>query len=574
QQAYLKASNSFFGDEFGTAVAIDGDSIVVGAHKEDSAATGVNGNQADNSELDSGAAYVFVRSGSTWTQQAYLKSSSNAALPGHAGDNFGASVAVSGDTVVVGAWDEPSDLTGINGSGGGAAVGSGAAYVFVRSGATWSPQAYVKASNTDVGDEFGWSVAISGDTIVVGSWLSDSTPVGSNGGAAYVFQRRPEFEDRWDMVAKLVGSGTTAADRFGTSVAIDGDVIVVGAELDDPVGSASGAAYVFERHAGGANQWNETAALVASGASSGDRFGKSVSVSGGTVIVGSWFDDVGASNSGAAYIFERHNGTWSETAKLSPSSPTANDQFGVSVAASGSTVVVSAWLDDYDLNPFRSNTGAVYVYQRVNAVWQETVRLLPAAPPSSGERLGTSIDIDGDRIAVGAYLADASGVDSGRVLLFARSAAGTWSQQAELHNLGSSTNDRFGNSVAIDRSVIVAGSYLEDAAATNSGAVTVFDLRQDTATVTLSYVEPVSLLPVSQPIAIFSGSNAAAADHPMMPMVRRESAQRSWVHDPLAGARAENAADSSAPKQHRRAHSRSIASNAVIAIDLDEPDWI
>jgi hypothetical protein len=164
QQAYLKASNAEADDQFGFSVAISGDTLVVGAWGEDSSATGVNGNQSDNSAGSSGAAYVFVRSGTTWTQQAYLKASNAAG-----DDGFGCSVAISGDTVVVGAANEDSSATGVNGDGtNNGSNGSGAAYVFVRSGTSWSQQAYLKASNTDVGDAFGTKVAISGDTLVVG----------------------------------------------------------------------------------------------------------------------------------------------------------------------------------------------------------------------------------------------------------------------------------------------------------------------------------------------------------------------------------------------------------------------
>ena len=131
---------------------------MIGAYTEDSAATGVNGNQADNSAFASGAAYVFVRSGSTWSQQAYLKASNTGP-----NDLFGASVAISGNTVVVGAFGEDSAATGVNGDQtSNSATDSGAAYVFVRSGSTWTQQAYLKASNTGASDFFGISTAISG----------------------------------------------------------------------------------------------------------------------------------------------------------------------------------------------------------------------------------------------------------------------------------------------------------------------------------------------------------------------------------------------------------------------------
>ncbi len=193
QQAYLKAFNSDAGDEFGRRLSICGDTIVVGSHEEDSGATGVGGDESDNSAADAGAVYVFVRNGTTWSQQAYLKASNT-----DPGDRFGQSASICGDTIVVGAPHEDSPATGINGNQTvNGASGAGAAYVFVRSGTTWSQEAYLKASNTDPIDWFGLSVSVSGDTIVVGAPGEDSAATGVNGdqnddgtpyaGAAYVF---------------------------------------------------------------------------------------------------------------------------------------------------------------------------------------------------------------------------------------------------------------------------------------------------------------------------------------------------------------------------------------------------
>ncbi len=178
QQAYLKASNTGAFDLFGsTSVAVSGDTVVVGALYEESNATGVNGDQADNSASAAGAAYVFVRTGTNWTQQAYLKASNTDVL-----DEFGGSVAISGDTIVIGAMLESSSATGVNGDqGDNNAEYAGAAYVFVRTGTNWTQQAYLKASNTGAGDFFGSSVAVSGDTLVVGAAHEGSNATGVNG---------------------------------------------------------------------------------------------------------------------------------------------------------------------------------------------------------------------------------------------------------------------------------------------------------------------------------------------------------------------------------------------------------
>ena len=261
QEAYLKASNTDSSDYFGAAVALSGDTAVVGAYREDSNATGVNGDQSDNTTTGSGAVYVFVRAGTTWSQEAYLKASNS-----DAGDRFGISTSLSGNTVVIGAFQEDSPATGVNGNQNLNLAGdSGAAYVFVRSGTTWIQEAYLKASNTDAFDNFGFSVAASGDVVVVGAWREDSNATGVNGnpgdnsasdaGAAYVFVRSGTT---WSQQAYLKASNAESLDQFGWSTAVSGDIVVVGAYLEDSGASGvngddndngatgAGAGYLFD----------------------------------------------------------------------------------------------------------------------------------------------------------------------------------------------------------------------------------------------------------------------------------------------------------------------------------------
>jgi hypothetical protein len=215
---------------------VSGDTVVVGAHHEASNATGVNGDQSDNSAPAAGAAYVFVRSGTSWSQQAYLKASNTDGV-----DFFADSLAVSGDTVVIGARSEASNATGVNGDeGDNSANLAGAAYVFVRSGTSWSQQAYLKASNTDAGDGFGWSVAVAGDTVVIGAYSEESGATGVNGdqgdnsapvsGAAYVFVRSGT---RWSQQAYLKASNTGLSDLFGHALGVSGDTLVIVAYRED-----------------------------------------------------------------------------------------------------------------------------------------------------------------------------------------------------------------------------------------------------------------------------------------------------------------------------------------------------
>ena len=347
QQAYLKASNAEADDYFGYSVSVSGDTVVVGAYGESSNATGVNGNPSDNGTLYSGAAYVFVRNGTNWAQQAYLKASNP-----DPDDTFGVRVAVSGDTVVVGAYLEASSATGVNGNqSDNSAYLAGAAYVFVRTGTNWSQQAYLKASNTGAEDWFGWSVAVSGDTAVVGASSEDSNATGVNGnqsdnsassaGAAYVFVRTGT---NWHQQAYLKASNTDSNDYFADSVAVSGDTVVIGA----PVKDRAGAAYIFVRN--GTN-WTQQAYLKASNTDSNDYFAHSVAVSGDTVVVGAPSDAISAFhntnlNSGAAYAFVRSGANWSQQAYLKASNTEAGDVFGWSVAVSGDTLAIGAPFED------------------------------------------------------------------------------------------------------------------------------------------------------------------------------------------------------------------------------------
>ena len=450
---YLKASNTGAFDRFGRALALsaDGSMLAVGAPYEDSNAGGVNGNEGDNSAEKSGAVYVFTRSGTTWTLQAYLKASNTGA-----GDYFGWSVALSanGDTLVVGAPYEASSATGINGNqGDNSAADSGAVYVFTRSGTMWSQQAYVKASNTGAGDSFGESVALSGDgdTLVVGAPHEDSSATGIHGnpvnnsaqssGAAYVFGRSGTT---WTQQAYVKASNTEAADYFGYSVALsaDGHKLAVGAYGEDSgaggingnqhdnTATSSGAVYVFTR---GSTIWWQQAYVKASNAGAGDGFGASVALSGDghTLVVGAphedssatWFNgnqgDNSASNSGAVYVFTRSGETWTQQAYGKASNTGAGDLFGSSIAlsANGDTLAVGAWAEDGGATGIGGNSGsnsaggsgAVYVFTRSAAEWG-WLAYVKASNTGALDEFGVSVALsaDGHTLAVGAPQEDSS----------------------------------------------------------------------------------------------------------------------------------------------------------------------
>ena len=457
QQAYLKAANAESGDNFGTSVAISGNTMVVGTVGEDSNETTItNGSSAsaDDSAAGAGAAYVFVRSGNTWTLQAYLKASN-----AEAQDFFGTSVAISGDTIVVGVPDEASNETTItNGSSASAdnsAPGAGAAYVFVRSGTSWSQQAYLKAPNAEAGDNFGISVAISGDTLVVGAEAeasnqtsitngatASSDNLASGAGAAYVFTRSGSS---WSQQAYLKAPNAEADDLFGHSVAISGDTIVVGAPEEasnqttitngstasaDNSASEAGAAYVFVRSG---TSWSQQAYLKAPNAEVGDNFGGSVAISGDTIVVGADGEDSpqttitngstasadnSAAGAGAAYVFVRSGSSWSQQAYLKAPNTNAGDNLGYSVAISGDTIVVSAHQEESSQTTITngstassdnsaSEAGAAYVFVRSGTNWSQQAYL--KAPNANTDAVfGRSVAISGDTIVVGANEEDSN----------------------------------------------------------------------------------------------------------------------------------------------------------------------
>ena len=385
--AELTASDGVGGDDFGFSVAISGDTVVVGA----------GAHQIGPNRLQ-GAAYVFTQpSNGGWqdaTQTAELTASD-----GTANDEFGTSVAISGETIVVGAAYHE---VGMN-------AGQGAAYVFTEpSTGGWqnaTQTAELTASDGAANDEFGTSVAISGDTVVVGA---PSHKVGTNyrQGAAYVFTE--PSTGGWQnatQTAELTASDGAAQDQFGSSVAVAGDTVVVGAEGHVGLNSDQGAAYVFtEPSTGGWQDATQTAELTPSDGGTGNGFGRSVAVSGETVVVGG----------SAAYVFtEPSTGGWqnaTQTAELTASDGGPGEGFGNSVAVSGDTVVVGATNHNVGVN---ENQGAAYVFTEPSTGgWQNATQTaeLTANDGTAGDGFGNSVAIDADTSVVGANQQTAAGV--------------------------------------------------------------------------------------------------------------------------------------------------------------------
>jgi hypothetical protein len=283
--------------------------------------------------INQGSAYVFARSGGVWSQQQKL----DAADPAVNG-LFGQSVAISGATVVVGS-------PGVDGAGG---IDQGSAYIFALSDGVWSQQQKLVASDAGDGDDFGSSVATSGDTIVVGSPLYDGAG-GSQQGSAYVFALSGGI---WSQQQKLVASDARTRADFGLSVAISGETVVVCAPIDDgAAGILQGAAYLFARSDG---VWSQQQKLVASDADEEGEFGLSVAISGNTVVVGSRNDGAAGVNQGSVYVFARSGGVWSQQQKLVASDAAEGAQFGFQVAMSGDIFVAGS--------PFGNDPGKAYVF--------------------------------------------------------------------------------------------------------------------------------------------------------------------------------------------------------------------
>jgi hypothetical protein len=355
QDAYIKARMPNVEDAFGWGLAISGDTLVVGAIYEDSAAGGVNGDQSNDGATDSGAAYVFVRQGDAWVQQAFLKADSPAP-----NDFFGASAAISGDTIAVGAvradpWHGASGVT----------PRSGRVYVFTRQNGVWSQQARLAPAASATDDLVGTSVALQGDTLVFGA-ANDSSSA-SHSGAAYVFTRAA---GTWTEGPKLKSLKPVADGSFGSAISIDATTLVIGAPYDSSDVDSAGSADVFVLRDG---KWVEQQQLRPTLPSDHGVFGESVAVRGDSLVIGAPHSDLILSlPHGEVYTFERAGDTWTSTGVMTATVPRANDYFGASLGLTDTALLVGANGDrsgaqGLNGDPMRSDAqyeGAAYLFAR------------------------------------------------------------------------------------------------------------------------------------------------------------------------------------------------------------------
>jgi len=385
----LTASDALDDDEFGYAAAIDGNLAVVGAHYKDGAGS------------FRGAAYVFDRNrggSDNWGQAAAIT-----AADIDNGDRFGGAVDTCGNDVIIGAEGED-----------GAGTDRGAAYLFSRhtGGAdSWGQMKKLTASDAGDGDAFGCATALDGDTAVVGAYREGEA--GPLAGAAYIFSRHQGGPDNWGEVCKLTGSDIDDDDYFGRSVAVSGDIVVVGAPLRTVTLMGDGAAYVFYRDQGGADNWGQVAVLHAGDPDNWRAFGSTVAVSGDLILIGA------PGGEGAAYIFHRNQGgadNWGQVKKLTALDGEATDNFGGAAALAGACAVIGASTEDGD----GTGRGAVYAFSRNKGGpdnWGQ-VKKLTASDTEDDDEFGTSVGVSADFIIAGSYGEDEAGQESGAAYIF------------------------------------------------------------------------------------------------------------------------------------------------------------
>ena len=418
---------------------------------------------------------IYVCGGESLPQvvaEAYVKSSHTAA-----GDKFGVSVAISGDTMVVGAYEEQTSNTGINSTPVRGPNATGAAFVYFRQGQNWVQQAYLKPSQSLAVDSFGISVAIDGDTIAVGASAADGAR-----GEVYLFQRS---NGAWQQKAKLRPNVANFGGRFGSSVSLKNTTLAVGAPYQD----SSGAVYVFEKIG---EDWLQRATLKSSSPSSGDAFGISVGAASDSIVVGAPWEDSstdgtgdGLQDSGAAFVFTRTLTGWSQTAVLKAANADAGDRLGISVAISGQTIAAGAQFEassSTGINSTPNNNGtwvgAAYVFTKAGNAWSQQAYIKPDSVRAQ-MLFSQGIALDGDTLAVGAPFSG-----TGTAYTFLRQGT-TWSQTSALLPANASVGDHFGESVAVSGQYVAVGAFLEDSSsrginsaadelATNAGAAYVY----------------------------------------------------------------------------------------------------
>ena len=435
EQAKLVAPNQTRGDYFGISVAIDGDTVLVGAHR------------SNEPLADCGSVYVFERNGEIWNQTARLIAPDPDSFA-----YFGFSVGIDADTAIIGATREDE-----------AGNDAGAAYIFVRNQFGWTPQAKLIGNNTEAEDNFGYAVDVDGDFAIA------TSPKNRGGGSAYIYKREGiEWKQKRNRVRfRMIPIDPDGASAFGVSVDIKGATAVIGATGGNVGEDIVGAAYVFTQNE--PPFWNQHTKLVASDRGAGDQLGFAVAIGENEVIAGAPRHNAGGLSSGAAYIFEqREDASWVESGKLSDGETASEDQFGVSVAISGNFAVSGAQQDD-DIAP---NAGAAYIFERTGTLWLQRTKLT-ADNANAGDLFGNAVAMDGATVLVGAPGVDQAGPESGAAYIFVQ-VGEEWIQQARLVGDDIGIFDRFGSAVAVHENTAIVGAHGKDEVGVDTGAAYVF----------------------------------------------------------------------------------------------------
>jgi hypothetical protein len=317
--------------------------------------------------------------------------------------------------------------------------------------------AKIVASDGAAYDYLGRSVSLSGVTLAVGAYGDDDK--GSDSGSVHVYTRSGAT---WTQEAKIVAPDGAASDYFGSSVSLSGDSLAVGAHQDDDKGSSSGSVYVYTRTG---TSWTQEAKIVASDGAASDNLGSSVSLSGDSLAVGAYGDDDKGSDSGSVYVYTRTGTTWSQEAKIVASDGANDDRLGYSVSLCGDTLAVGAYQDDDK----GTDSGSVYVYTRTGTSWTQEAKIV-ASDGAPYDRLGWSVSLSGDSLAVGAHNDDDKGTDSGSVHVYTRNGT-TWTQEVKLVASDGAASDNLGYSVSLSGDSLAVGAYDDDDKGTDSGSV-------------------------------------------------------------------------------------------------------
>jgi len=416
----LQGTGTVLGDGFGSALSIDGNLVVVGAPQD------------DDMGADSGAAFVFTRTGSLWSESKVLPTN------GAAGDRFGTSVCISGNVLAVGAPGK--DFSTLS-------QDIGNAYVFTGDATIWTQQQILTAgSHADANALFGRNVFLDGDTLAVGSEL-DATSPGS--GTVQVFARAG---GAWTLQQRLVPEDGAGGPGYGQTIAVEGDTMAVGAWTDATQGTNAGSVYGYRRSG---NVWSPLPKLLPAAGGGATQFGEQVALSGGVLVTGSSRDDMISEFGGSASVIDTSAATWTVEQKIFAGDGAINDHFALHLEIDLDAAVVGALDDD---TPAGTAVGGAYIFRRRDGFWEREAKIIDSQG-AANDRFGVSVGISGDTIIVGADFDDEDGInDRGSALVFVRGAGGTWARQGAKWLLESGASSNLGRAVAIDGNRAVIGA--------------------------------------------------------------------------------------------------------------------